>query len=271
MQITPQNQIFNNLYAPIICRFFSPDPFVQAPEFTQGFNRYSYCLNNPLKYVDPSGELWTNFEDENGNFIFHVEDGSNAVFRREGTGINKHYEFNRFDENQMGKNIINLMTALHESQNLNNNNSSLTPSDETTYCNYATQNILKTMSSAIRTQNGISPTRLLETGMANTMTDNFATNPLLQSITETEAYNIASKGGFVLFAQKGTGHGHVGTLAVGENFVEGQTTLANIGRVNGFLELSKVFPKTTPSFYTFTNDVHPLFLPKTCSILNWFH
>jgi hypothetical protein len=26
----------------------SPDPFVQAPDFTQSFNRYSYCMNNPV-------------------------------------------------------------------------------------------------------------------------------------------------------------------------------------------------------------------------------
>lgn len=44
------------LYDPVIARFFSPDNFVQAPDFTQNFNRYSYCLNNPLQYVDPSGE-----------------------------------------------------------------------------------------------------------------------------------------------------------------------------------------------------------------------
>jgi RHS repeat-associated protein len=44
------------LYDPVIGRFFSPDNFVQLPDFTQNYNRYSYCLNNPLKYVDPSGE-----------------------------------------------------------------------------------------------------------------------------------------------------------------------------------------------------------------------
>ena len=38
--------------------FCSYDNFVQTPEFTQGFNRYSYCLNNPLKYTDPSGEMY---------------------------------------------------------------------------------------------------------------------------------------------------------------------------------------------------------------------
>ena len=48
------------LYDPVIGRFFSPDNSVQLPEFTQGFNRYSYCLNNPLKYTDPTGQyIWT--------------------------------------------------------------------------------------------------------------------------------------------------------------------------------------------------------------------
>ncbi len=45
------------LYDPVLGRFFSPDNYVQFPGFTQSYNRYSYCLNNPLKYTDPSGEL----------------------------------------------------------------------------------------------------------------------------------------------------------------------------------------------------------------------
>lgn len=44
------------LYNPDLGRFLSPDNYVQAPDFSQNFNRYSYCLNNPLKYIDPSGE-----------------------------------------------------------------------------------------------------------------------------------------------------------------------------------------------------------------------
>jgi hypothetical protein len=46
------------LYDPILGRFLSPDPFVQAPELSQNFNRYSYCLNNPLIYTDPDGEYF---------------------------------------------------------------------------------------------------------------------------------------------------------------------------------------------------------------------
>ena len=44
------------LYDPVLGRFLSPDPYVQMPDFSQNFNRYSYCLNNPLMYVDEDGE-----------------------------------------------------------------------------------------------------------------------------------------------------------------------------------------------------------------------
>jgi len=46
------------IYDPTLARFLSPDPYVQAPDFSQSFNRYSYCLNNPFKYIDPTGEKW---------------------------------------------------------------------------------------------------------------------------------------------------------------------------------------------------------------------
>jgi len=45
-------------YDPQFAHFLSPDPYVQDATNPQNFNRYSYCLNNPLKYSDPSGEFW---------------------------------------------------------------------------------------------------------------------------------------------------------------------------------------------------------------------
>ncbi|GAA5484840.1 hypothetical protein Hsar01_04090 [Haloferula sargassicola] len=45
------------IYDPELGRMLSPDPYVQVPEFSQNFNRYSYVLNNPLSMSDPSGNL----------------------------------------------------------------------------------------------------------------------------------------------------------------------------------------------------------------------
>ena len=50
------------LYDPIIARFLSPDPFVQAPMFSQNFNRFSYVWNNPLRFIDPSGYIVENID-----------------------------------------------------------------------------------------------------------------------------------------------------------------------------------------------------------------
>ena len=46
------------MYDASLCRFLSPDPYVQMPDYSQNFNRYSYALNNPLVYTDPSGEFF---------------------------------------------------------------------------------------------------------------------------------------------------------------------------------------------------------------------
>ena len=43
------------VYDPLVGRFISPDPFVQRPDYSQSYNRYSYAFNNPLRFSDPSG------------------------------------------------------------------------------------------------------------------------------------------------------------------------------------------------------------------------
>ena len=53
-------QIINmngRLYDPVIGRMLSPDNNIQLPYNTQNYNRYSYALNNPLRYTDPDGEF----------------------------------------------------------------------------------------------------------------------------------------------------------------------------------------------------------------------
>nr|WP_198677182.1 RHS repeat-associated core domain-containing protein [Aliidiomarina iranensis] len=51
-------QMGGRIYDAHIGRFLQADPFVQSPSNSQNFNRYSYVLNNPLSYTDPSGYLF---------------------------------------------------------------------------------------------------------------------------------------------------------------------------------------------------------------------
>ncbi|MBN9409215.1 MAG: RHS repeat-associated core domain-containing protein [Burkholderiales bacterium] len=46
------------MYDPHIGRFMQADPFIQAPDLLQNYNRYSYVLNNPLNATDPSGQFF---------------------------------------------------------------------------------------------------------------------------------------------------------------------------------------------------------------------
>jgi RHS repeat-associated protein len=70
-------------YDPTIGKFISPDTMVPQPFNSQDWNRYSYCLNNPLKYTDPTGhdmiitvggvnsdgETWYDICDGQGNLL----------------------------------------------------------------------------------------------------------------------------------------------------------------------------------------------------------
>jgi hypothetical protein len=86
---------------------------VQIPEFTQAFNRYSYCLNNPLKYTDPSG-WWIPELDENNNIMLIKEDGDTRRTLRQFMGT----EWKRKEVNKLWKSMdattgtINLTSTL---------------------------------------------------------------------------------------------------------------------------------------------------------------
>ena len=45
------------VFDPATAQFLSPDNYIQSEGNWLNYNRYAYCLNNPLKYTDPSGEI----------------------------------------------------------------------------------------------------------------------------------------------------------------------------------------------------------------------
>jgi hypothetical protein len=62
------------VYDPLLAMFLSPDPFIQSPSNVQNYNRYTYCFNNPFKYIDPSGfsayEDYMNSHYGEGNYWY---------------------------------------------------------------------------------------------------------------------------------------------------------------------------------------------------------
>ena len=73
------------LYDSVLGRFLSPDNLVQMPGNTQRYNRYSYCLNNPLKYTDPSGEA---FVIDDATIAFTLFSVASSMMQAAATGGN---------------------------------------------------------------------------------------------------------------------------------------------------------------------------------------
>jgi RHS repeat-associated protein len=64
-ELDAENGLYNydaRLYDPVIGRFISPDTIVPDEYNPQSLNRYAYCLNNPLRYTDPSGHYADDYE-----------------------------------------------------------------------------------------------------------------------------------------------------------------------------------------------------------------
>lgn len=76
----PQFSLINmngRMYDPQNARMLSADPILHDASSSQAYNKYSYCINNPLKYTDPSGYDFS-FSTKNADVTFNSMYGSNT-------------------------------------------------------------------------------------------------------------------------------------------------------------------------------------------------
>lgn len=69
----PQFSLINmngRMYDPQNARMLSADPILHDASSSQAYNKYSYCINNPLKYTDPSGYDFS-FSTKNADVTFN--------------------------------------------------------------------------------------------------------------------------------------------------------------------------------------------------------
>ena len=67
------------IFDPRMRTFLSPDPLIQAPRFSQSYNRYTYTFNNPTTLTDPSGyAACSSGRDVTGSNADAVRDGADS-------------------------------------------------------------------------------------------------------------------------------------------------------------------------------------------------
>ncbi len=66
------------VYDPMVARFLSADPILQDPQNGQSYNRFSYVLNNPTNFTDPTG-----FETVTGPACKGVKQGCVIAYEAE--------------------------------------------------------------------------------------------------------------------------------------------------------------------------------------------
>ena len=79
------------------------DNGIQAPHNAQNYNRYAYCMNNPLMYTDPSGEIlnlaffaWVFFWESTINLIHSKPDPFGSAYNVAMRGVNTISSINQF-------------------------------------------------------------------------------------------------------------------------------------------------------------------------------
>lgn len=112
------------MYDPVMGRFLSTDPIVQLPDYNQSYNRYTYVLNNPLRFTDPSGFSFVENMDwfintMTGDVYYNPEYGKDDVGKLEGYGWEHYAKNNKLSKSgKLDEQIIRENLALLNSEDI---------------------------------------------------------------------------------------------------------------------------------------------------------
>ena len=127
------------IYDPRLGRFLSPDPYVQAPYNSQNYNRYSYCLNNPLKYTDPSGKLFKQLFSFLGVIMSPMQGLSNWL---SGGSFWKGVQSSYSDWHDFGKGLDNMLFNNNQTIAFSQTTGTINPGTPYTSCKKTTNSEL---------------------------------------------------------------------------------------------------------------------------------
>jgi RHS repeat-associated protein len=249
-------------YDPQLGRWHSVDPIAET---SRRWSPYTYCMNNPIRFIDPDGMEMTDFKDKKGNLILHVEDGSNAVFELDGTNhSDEYFKFTDEYSNQGGNDEVSVEGAIAGVQDYVTNNYE--------YCNKAVNFVGRTYESASAAQNKTVDNIEIVNG---TSTASTITNDLASKVTPetsvTSAKESAAKGNLVV----GVNGSHVVTMttktfditrynASGSVIEQKQIVGGQITNVNGSPRPTNIGPNQKNSFQppSFQKDLIWYSLPR---------
>ena len=217
-----------------IGRWLSVDPL---EEKYPGWSPYHFDGANPIRLQDLNGEEYSDFYDEAGNLVNHVEDGSNATYQQATYySDKKYYQFAGYDGSQGGSDQVNYESLIQESQNLVVSDRAFSAAGDQTWCNQGFFSIVKSIESA-------SGTTLWPYGAdvnANFIAEHIDDPTTGFRSASLQDASLTAENGFLGVAtwqNPDPEHsGHVVTFAVGGNIKKGIT--AQVGTTNHFTKLS---------------------------------